>query len=304
MAASRFVAWYRRFYLLVNLPVLLLATELALSWSDPVNWSHSSNLDHALARYQASPPGAAPVMLVLGSSVVRSGIDQSIVEQSLNSHGNWRVYNFGLNTARLDDEIELLEYLRSRGIKPAAIVLGVNLYSIKDAESDSRYPWHRRRSPYIFYHRNYLFNGLKERLSKLITPKQAKSYSQFANAILTPEELDAQARTFKAAFAQRRADDFPMLEQLSVLLRWIADHDIRAYAVVLPMNPVASDFAGYPALVAAIRDRLPPGSLDLSGAGYPKDLFDDVGHLNDSGRRSLTAQIVGWLDPASPLGSP
>jgi hypothetical protein len=295
------VAWYRRFYLLVNLPVLLLATELVLTWSDPVNWSRSSNLDRAMARYRAAPPGASPVMLVLGSSVVRSGVDQDAVQRGLRARGDWRVYNFGLNTARLDDEIELLGYLLQHDIKPRAILLGVNLYSIKDAESDSRYPWHHRRSPYVFYHRNYLFNGLKDRLTQLIEPRQLKPYSQFANAVLTPEELDAQAQGFIAQFARREPGDLEMLDQLPALIGWIAAHGIAAHVVLLPMNPVASRFAEYPSLVSAIRDRIPPGSLDLTAAGYPKELFDDVGHLNEAGRRRLTAQIVEWLAAASDL---
>jgi hypothetical protein len=70
------------------------------------------------------------------------------------------------------------------------------------------------------------------------------------------------------------------------------------------MNPVASQFDSYPALVAAIRARLPPDSLDLTGAGYAADLFDDVGHLNARGRQRLTAQLVGWLGPATQAGSP
>jgi hypothetical protein len=303
MAGPRFLAWYRRFYLLVNLPVLFLATELALSWSDPVNWSHSSNLDQAIARYRSSPPGASPVLLVLGSSVVRSGVDQSLVESSLATHGNWRVYNFGLNTATLDDEVELLEYLLHQGIKPRAIVLCLNLYSLKDTESDSRYPWHRRRSPYVFYHRNYLFNGVKSRLSQLIARKQAKPYSQFTNAVLTPEELDAQAKSFIASFAHRRPDEFPMLEELSVLLRWAADHGIRADVALLPMHPLASTFEAYPALVAAIRARAPPGSLDLTGGQYSGELFDDIGHFNERGRRRLTAEIVEWLGSTKELRS-
>ena len=150
----------------------------------------------------------------------------------------------------------------------------------------------------MFFHRNYLFNGLKERVSQLVVPRQTKPYSQFANANLTPEELDAQARAFMAAFAQRPADDFPMLEELSLLLRWIADHGIRAHLVLLPMNPIATTFEAYPMLVSAIRARLPPGSLDLTGAGYAKNLFDDVGHLNEAGRLRLTSQIVEWLNSA------
>jgi hypothetical protein len=304
MAGHRFLAWYRRFYLLVNLPVLFLATELALTWLDPVNWSHSSNLDQAMRRYRSSPPGDSPVLLVLGSSVVRAGVDQSAVEQGLATHGNWRVYNFGLNTARLDDEVELLEYLLHQGMRPRAILLCVNLYSLKEAESDSRYPWHRRRSPYVFYHRNYLFNALKSRLSQLIGQKQAKPYSQFANAMLTPEELDAQARSFIASFAHRQGDEFPMLEELTVLLRWVADHGIRAHVALLPMHPLATKFDEYPALVATIRARVPPGSLDLTGGEYPPELFDDIGHFNERGRRLVTAQIVAWLDSSKELRSP
>jgi hypothetical protein len=304
MHAPRFVAWYRRYYLLVNLPLLLLATELVLSRLDPVNWTHSSNFDRALARYRSSPPGDSPVMLVLGSSVVRSGVDQSALEASLRGRGGWRVYNFGLNTARLDDEIELLEYVRKLGIKPRAILLGINLYSIKDTESDSRYPWHHRRSPYVLFHRSYLFAALKARASQPFVARQDKPYSQFANAILTPDELDAQARGFIAQFAHRGPDDFPMLAELSALLRRIQDQDIRAYVVLLPMHPLATRFAAYPALVAAMRDRVPPGSLDLTAAGYPAELFDDVGHLDEAGRRRLTAQLVDWLGSAKELGSP
>jgi hypothetical protein len=292
---SAFAAWYRRYYLLVNLPVLLIATELVLTRLDPVNRSHASNLDRAMERYRASPPGAAPVMLVIGNSVVRSGIDQDAVERGLAARGGWRVYNFGLNTARLDDEVALLDDLARRGIAPRAILLGVNLYSIRDVPSDSRYPWHRRRSPYVFFHREYLWGGIRDRLTQLIAPRPARPYTQFANAVLTPDELATQAHTFIGLFAHHIAADFPLLDQLPVLLRRAADRGIRVHAVLLPMNPIATGFAEYPALVAAIRDRLPAGSLDLSVAGYPKDLFDDVGHLDEAGRRRLTAQIVDWL---------
>ncbi|HET7502360.1 MAG TPA: hypothetical protein VFK02_15180, partial [Kofleriaceae bacterium] len=227
MAGSRLMAWYRRYYLLVNLPVLLVVTELVLTRLDPVNWSHSSNLDRAVARYQVSPPGDAPVMLVLGSSVVRSGIDQAAVEAGLAARGGWRVYNFGLNTARLDDEVELLEYLLRRGIKPKAILFGINLYSIKDTESDSRYPWHHRRSPYVLFHRSYLFNAIKARVLQPFVPRSDRPYSQFANASLTPDELSAQARSFVAQYARVRTDELAMLDELAVLLRRIADHGIR-----------------------------------------------------------------------------
>jgi hypothetical protein len=295
MSGSLLAAWYRRYYLLVNLPVLLIATELALSRLDPVNRSHGSNLDRALERYRASPPGPSPVMLIVGNSVVRSGIDQDAVERGLAPRGGWRVYNFGLNTARFDDEAALLDDLARRGIAPKAILVGVNLYSIRDVPSDSRYPWHRRRSPYVFFHREYLWGGIKDRLTQRIAPRPARPYTQFANAVLTPAELDAQAQTFIGQFAHHGAADFPLLDQLPVLLRRAADHGIRVHAVVLPMNPIATGFAAYPALVAAIRDRLPAGSLDLSGDGYPSDQFDDVGHLNEAGRRRLTARIVDWL---------
>lgn len=302
MSGSPFAAWYRRYYLLVNLPVLLIATELALSRLDPVNRSHGSNLDRAVERYRASPPGAAPVLLVVGNSVVRSGIDQDAVERGLASRGGWRVYNFGLNTARFDDEVALLDDLARRGIAPKAILLGVNLYSIRDVPSDSRYPWHRRRSPYLFFHRAYLLGGIQDRLTQLIAPRPARPYAQFANAVLTAEELDAQARTFIDQFAHRGAADFPLLDQLPVLLHRAADLGIRVHAVLLPMNPIATGSAEYPSLVAAIRDRLPAGSLDLTADGYSKDLFDDVGHLDEAGRRRLTARITDWL--ARQIGAP
>jgi hypothetical protein len=295
MAGSGFAAWYRRYYLLVNLPALLIATELVASRVDPVNRSHASNLDRAIERYRASPPSGARagVMLIVGNSVVRSGIDQDAVERGL--PGGWRVYNFGLNTARLDDEVALLDDLQRHGIAPTAILVGVNLYSIRDVPSDSRYPWHRRRSPYVLFHREYLWGGIKDRLTQLIAPRPARPYAQFANAVLTPEELDAQAHTFIGQFAHRAAADFPLLDQLPVLLRWTADRGIRVHVVVLPMNPIATGFAEYPALVAAIRDRIPAGSLDLTGDDYPRDQFDDVGHLDEAGRRRLTARIVDWL---------
>lgn len=294
MAGPAFAAWYRRYYLLVNLPALLIATELVMTRIDPVNRAHGSNLDRAMERYRASPPGSARagVMLILGNSVVRSGIDQDAVERGL---PGWRIYNFGLNTARLDDEVALLAYVQAHGIAPQAILVGINLYSIRDVPSDSRYPWHRRRSPYVFFHREFLWGGIKDRLTQRIAPRPARPYAQFANAVLTPEELDVQAHTFIGQFAHHTADDFPLLDQLAVLLRRIADRGIRVHVVLLPMNPIATGFAEYPALVAAIRARVPAGSLDLTGEAYPRALFDDVGHLNEAGRRQLTARIVDWL---------
>lgn len=294
MAGSAFAAWYRRYYLLVNLPALLIATELVMTRVDPVHRSHGSNLDRAMERYRASPPGGAcaGVMLIVGNSVVRSGIDQDALERGL---PGWRVYNFGLNTARFDDEALLLEHVRSQGIAPQAILVGINLYSIRDVPSDSRYPWHRRRSPYVFFHREFLWGAIKDRLTHLIAPQPARPYSQFASAVLGPEELEVQARTFIGQFAHHTAADFPLLDQLAGLLRGAADHGIRVHVVLLPMNPIATGFAEYPALVAAIRARVPAGSLDLTGEPYPRELFDDVGHLGEAGRQRLTARIVDWL---------
>jgi len=128
---ARFFHWYRRYYLLVNLPVLLLVTELVMTRIDILRRSPSS-FDTALARLDASPPGNAPTVVLLGNSATLLGMDEAQLEQSLASSGRpMRVYNFGLAAARIDDTFEVAKLLLAKGVKfitpPVPITLGDNL---------------------------------------------------------------------------------------------------------------------------------------------------------------------------------
>lgn len=290
----RFLGWYRRYYLLVNIPILLALTDLVLARVDPVNRTHSSNLDLALARYAAAPPGGEPALLLVGNSAVRAGLDQTTIEAASMGTPHTHVYNFGLNTARIDDELGLVELLEAKRIKPRTVVLGLNLYSIANEDSDTRYPWHHRRSPYVFFHRSYLWNGVKEAVSRLLKREAKKAYSQFEEGPASEAEVQAQITKFVSEFRNRTADDFAQLDAIPTLVQRLESAGIHVYVVLFPLNPRATHFAAYPELLAALRKRCPATTLDMSGA-YPPSLFRDVGHLNAEGRKQMTSALVAFL---------
>lgn len=291
---SQLAAWYRRYYLLINVPALFLLTELAMARIDPVNVTHSSNLDMAFARYNASPPQGAPILLLVGNSAVRAGLDQEMIESASAGHAGLRVYNFGLNTARISDELGLLQLLHDKGIQPRAVVLGFNLYSIANDDSDTRYPWHHRGSPYVFFHRHYLGTAVQERLKRFLAGERKRPYSQFEQAPASESEEFAMLVKFISAFDGRVDGDFPELNKISQLIERWREHGVRVHVVLLPMSPRAFGFTSFYSLYDAMRARLPADTLDLT-MSFPVSAFRDVGHVNAVGRQKLTAEIIAWL---------
>lgn len=289
------IAWYRQYYLLVNVPLLLLLTELAMVRLDPVHYTRSSNLDLALARFDASPPRNSPTLLFIGNSGVRAGIDQDLIETASANRAGLRVYNFGLNTARITDELGLIQLLDNKGIRPRAVVLGFNLYSIANEPSDSRYPWLHRRSPYIFFHRQYLWNAVKDRWKRLVSGGRKRSYSQFDDAPAPESEAVAMLAKFISEFSGRSSDEFPQLAKISQLIARWRERGVRVYTVLLPISPRGFGFASFYGLNRALLARLPVDTLDLT-TSLPVSAFRDVGHVNAAGRRQLTSRVIAWLD--------
>src|SRR5689334_7900565 len=139
--ASAFLAWYRRYYLLVNLPVLFLIADLAVARLDPVRYK-VNDLANADARLRDHPPGDAPVVLLVGNSGVQQAVDADQLEQALGRPDRpIRAYNFGLSSARIDDVAELARRLLAQGLRTRAVVLGLNPFLVDDhINSDSRFP--------------------------------------------------------------------------------------------------------------------------------------------------------------------
>jgi hypothetical protein len=293
--AGRFLPWYRRYYLLINLPVLFLVTELALAHYD-VARRQPSTLDVALAHLEASPPGAAPVLLLVGNSGTLFGIDEDQLAQALaRPEFPLRVYNFGLAAARIDDTFELIKLLLARGIKPTAVVLGVNPFLVDDhAISDSLFPWLSRTTPYLYFHRSRL-RGLLKKLLRDSVDNPEDFGLRGTNLVQTEAQREFGAQAFLREFAHRPVDDFPLLAQLPELLAWLDHQRIPTYVVVLPLSPDGTRrLDTYAPLMAALRSKLPADRLDLADA-YPYGVFKDVGHLNALGRQQLTAQLAAWL---------
>jgi hypothetical protein len=293
--ASRFLGWYRRYYLLINVPVLFLIAEIAMAHFDVARRTPSS-LEVALAHLDASPPGDAPVVLLLGNSGTLFGIDEDQLEHALARPGRQlRVYNFGLAAARIDDTLKLAELLLARGVKPGAVVLGVNPFLIDDhVNSDSLFPWLHRTTPYVYFHRSRLRGLLKQLLrSSMDNPEDFGLRG--TNMVQTAAQREFGAEAFLREFAHRPVEDFPLLDQLSEFLAWLAKQGIATYVVVLPLSPDGtSRLDTYAPLMAALRRKLPPDNLDLADA-YPYAVFNDVGHLSPVGRQQMTARLATWL---------
>lgn len=293
---ARFFHWYRRYYLLVNLPVLLLVTELVMTRIDILRRSPSS-FDTALARLDASPPGNAPTVVLLGNSATLLGMDEAQLEQSLASSGRpMRVYNFGLAAARIDDTFEVAKLLLAKGVKPKLVVLGVNPFLIDDrVNSDSRFPWLHRTTPYLYFHRSRLRSMLKKLLRSSVDNPEELGLAG-TNIVQTRAQREFGVEAFAREFDHRPIDDFPLLDQLPAFLHWLSRNGIASYVVLLPLSPDGkARLSNYRELMAALKNKLPPNFLDLVDK-YDYSAFADVGHVNAIGRKQMTAAIAAWLE--------
>jgi hypothetical protein len=292
--ARAFLAWYRRYYLLVNLPVLFLISDYVAMRLDLVRFK-ANDLADAYTRLHADPPQDTPVLLLLGNSGIRQDVDEAQLEQVLGRPDHpVRVYNFGLSAARVDDTFELARQLRSQGLKPTAVVLGLNAFLIDDqVNPDSRFPWLHRTTPYLYFHRSILrelikrvFRGGMERAGEFELGR--------TEGVQTAAQREFAVDSFLHEF-EHRSMDYPLLDKVPELLSWLDTQGIPAYVVVLPISPDgAGRLTSFPSLIAAVRSKAPPGSLDLTER-FPYTVFKDVGHVNAAGRKQVTAEIAAWL---------
>ena len=283
--ANRFLAWYRRYYLLLNIPVLLLLTEVVLVVVDPVH-SGPTDLDTALTRLETHPPGAGPTILLLGNSGIRLGIDEDELERALGAAGHpARVYNFGLVSGRIDDAVSAAKLVVSGKLHPTIAVIGVNPFLVDDRiNPDSLLPWVKRRSPYLFFYRSILRGRIKKILRRHVADTEIQGFAR-----------DVGVETFLHEFAHRSVEDFTLLDQLPELITWLRGQGVETYAIVLPMSADGTKrLDNYAVLMKALRDRVPPNSLDLAEA-YPPEAFKDVGHLSAAGDKDMTSKVATWL---------
>jgi len=299
------LGWYRRYYLLVNLPVLLLVTELALRRADLVHrfpFNDKDDLSKAFRSFDAAPPRPDDaVMLLFGNSATDRGFDPQAIEQAI-GNPHLRVYNFGLKAARVDDERGLLELVRARGITPRFIVLGVNPYLLDDqVNTDTLYPWLQRRTPYLYFHRSRFRTKLWFWIKSLAkgAKKPAKA-DRDADPVpeATTRISEAAIHAYVSEFDRRPAADYPMVGELTDFIAWLEKQNIRTYVVILPMAVAGtSRVPEYADLLAQIRAHVPAGSLDLSRAAdkFPDELFYDIGHPNKAGRVVFTRELAAWL---------
>jgi len=300
------LGWYRRYYLLVNLPVLLLVTELALRRVDLVQrfpFNDKDDLAKAFRSYDAEPPRPDDaVMLLFGNSATDRGFDPAAIERAI-GNPHLRVYNFGLKAARVDDERGLLELVRARGITPRAIVLGVNPYLLDDqVNTDTLYPWLQRRTPYLYFHRSRFRTKLWFWVKSLVKRAKPKPDKADRDADPVPEATtrisEAAIHAYVSEFDRRPASDYPMVGELADFIAWLEKQNIRTYVVILPMAATGtSRVPEYEGLLSAIRAQVPAGSLDLSQASdrFPDELFYDIGHPNKAGRVVFTRELAAWL---------
>jgi hypothetical protein len=298
----RFLAWYRRYYLLVNLPLMLLVAELVLVKADLVHrwpFNERDDLAKAFASYAARPPAPNDkVMLLLGNSATDRGLDPDTLEQATGDP-HLRIFNFGLKGARLDDEFGLVELLVARGIKPAYVVLGVNTYLIDHKVAvDTLYPWLERRTPYVYFHRSRIRTKLWRWMKSVVGLERRRQILAVDDAIPDGKTPESAIRTFVEEFDRRGPDDYPMIERLPEYVEWLTRRGIRAWVVLLPMAPSGTDrITSYDAVTAAMHTNAPPDTLDLTHdrARFTDDLFYDVGHSNRAGRTALTQAVIPWL---------
>jgi hypothetical protein len=304
--SRRWLDWYRRYYLLVNLPVLLLVTELVVSRLDLVHrfpFNDKDDLAKAFTSFDAQPPKPDDhVMLLLGNSATDRGFDPRALEQAI-GNPHLRIYNFGLKAARLDDERGLLALLRARGITPRFVVLGINPYLIDDVvNSDTLYPWLERHTPYLYFHRSRFRTKLWFWMKYLVGAAKKKAPKADRDVDPVPDataQIPASAiRAYVTQFDRRPASDYTLLERLPDFIDELARQHIQTFVVILPMAAAGTRrVPEYDELLAAIRAHAPAGSLDLSRAAdkFPDELFYDVGHPNKAGRVVFTQELATWL---------
>lgn len=305
-----FLAWYRRHYLLLNLPLLLILTDVAMVRLDVANrlpFNDANDLTAAFRRLDASPPGASPTVLLIGNSAIREGVDQAIVEKALQrAEDPFRVYNFGISAARLVDQYAVLDLIEKRGVKPKVVVLGVNPFLIDDeVNPDSVYPWLTRMSPYVYFHRSrfrtfisrgwrYVTSSKSER--KELDARWDKRPQFKYNKPPTDKEFAGFQQKLAEEFKGRPADSFPLVPELPQMISKLHEQGIAVYVVLLPVNPAGtSKVKEVPPLIDAMRAALPPeNTLDLAQSFGP-ELFYDMGHVNGAGRERLTREVSAWL---------
>lgn len=294
------LAWYRRYYLLVNVPLLLLVTELALVKLDLVHrwpFNEKDDLGKAFTSYAARPPGPDDrVMLLLGNSATDRGFDPTTLERAIGDP-HLRIFNFGLKGARLDDQLGLMELVLARGIKPTHVVLGINTYLIDHRVAvDTLYPWLVRRTPYVYFHRSRIRTKLWRWAKSVVGLEKRKKARD--DDIPDGKTPPAAIRMYLDQFDHRGADDYPMIDRIPEFVDWLAARGIRSHVVLLPMaHSGTARIAEYDEVTAAIRAKAPPQSLDLTHAPdrFTDDLFYDVGHSNKAGRVVLTQAVIPWL---------
>lgn len=297
-----FWGWYRRYYLLLNLPLLFVLTELALVQLDPVHrwpFNEKDDLAKGLTAYEARPPAPGDeIMLLLGNSATDRGMDAEAIERGLGKP-HLRVYNFGLKGARIDDQFELLKYLRARGIVPRYVVLGVNTYLIDDeVNADTLYPWLHRTTPYIYFHRSRIRTKLWRWIKSVVGLEKAKAKKPDKDEGDTTQRTPESAvKAFLGEFQGRAPDDFPLIARVPELATTLSAQGITPYVILLPMAPTGTTrLVSFFPLITAMRRALPPASLDLTlSSAYGDELFYDVGHPNHDGKIAITKAITAWL---------
>lgn len=299
---AAFLRWYRRYYLLFNLPVMFLITELILTRVDLVHrwpFNEKDDLVKSLGIYAAHPPAPAQrTMVLLGNSAVDRGLDPDAIERGLGDPG-LRVYNFGLKGSRLDDQFALVDVLLARGIKPAYAVLGVNVYLVDDKlVVDSVYPWLERDAPYVYFHRSRIRTKLWRWVKSLAGLEKHKIAKDLVVDVPDGKTPPSAIAAFLDQYDHRGPADYPLIERIPAFVAKLSALGIPTYVVLLPMaGSGTARVAEYDAVVAALRSKSPADTLDLTHqpAVFGDDLFYDVGHTNKAGRVVLTNAIIPWL---------
>lgn len=286
--ARAFLAWYRRYYLLVNVPLLFLIADAVVARLDLARFK-VNDLENELAHVRSHPVDGKPLLLLLGNSGTRQAVDEDQLEQALGRPDRpVRVYNFGLSSARISDTFELAKRLFAQGLKPTAVVLGLNPFLIDDhINPDSRFPWQHGWTPYLYFHRSILRELVKK------GPRVLGNLQRYADGPPTAAQRTFAVDGFLHEFAHRPVE-FPLLGQIGELLAWLRQQGVATYVVVLPLSPDGARLDTFPALVAAVRSQAPPGSLDLAER-YPYTMFADIGHVTPTARKTVTTEVAAWL---------
>ncbi|HEU4731755.1 MAG TPA: hypothetical protein VFT22_27855 [Kofleriaceae bacterium] len=286
--ASSFLAWYRRCYLLINVPLLFLIANFVVARLDLARFK-VNDLEIADARLRAYPPEGKPVLLLVGNSGMREAVDEAQLETALGAPDHpIRVYNYGLSSARISDVFELTRRLLGSGLKPTAVVLGLNPFLIDDhVNPDSRFPWNHSPMPYLYAHRSILRELAKKGSRRMSDPHR------YADAPPTPAQRAFAVDGFLHEF-DHRPIDYPLLDQVPEFLAWLRDQGIAVHVIVLPLSPDGAKLSNFHELVAAVRSKAPPGSLDLAER-YPYTMFADIGHVTATARKQITVEVAGWL---------